>query len=96
MSFRNQAMPKNQAYLSNKPGNVVEKTNMEAELELQQLNADEISKLKEFLKSIQGGSCSITQEGEQSGESVLSSLIASKTNRNNMWIIDSGATDHVL
>jgi len=95
MSFRNQAMPKNQAYLSNKPGFVVEKTDMEAELELQQLNADEISKLKEFLKSIQVGSCSIAQQGEQSGKSVLSSLIASKTNRNNMWILDSGATDHM-
>ena len=84
---------RNQAYLSNKQEEVAEKTDAMAE---QELNADEINKLKEFLKTIQDGSCSIAQQGSPSGNSFqFCSLTATKTTKDDIWILDSGATDHM-
>lgn len=48
-------------------------------MELNQLNADEISKLKQFLQTIQDGSCSTAQSGTKPGDCFnFYSLTASK------------------
>jgi len=63
------------------------------ELILNQLNAKEINKLKSFLRTIQDGatSCSLAQ-----GKSLyFGYFLASKTDKNNRWILDSGAIDHM-
>ena len=59
---------------------------------VEQLNAEEISKLKSFLKIIQDGSCSMAQI-----DICLNSKfsVASHTIRNNLWILDSRATDYM-
>ena len=71
---------------------MVEKVEAVPELEQNQLKtneinklADEVNKLKMFLKTIQDGPCSIAQQGNQPGNSLhLSSLTTSKSNRNDM------------
>ena len=76
---------RNQVYSSNRQEEPVEKTEPTPELEQNQLKADEISKLadevsklKMFLKTLQDGSCSIAQQGNQPGNSFhLSSLTTS-------------------
>ena len=82
---------------------MMEKVEVVPELEQNQLKtneinklADEVNKLKMFLKTIQDGSCFIAQQGNHPSNSLhLSSLIASKSNRNDIWILDSGATDYM-
>ena len=48
-----------------------------------------------FLKTIQDGSCSIAQQGSPLGKTFQSnSLTASKITRDDIWILDSRATEH--
>ena len=60
------------------------------------LNSEEINKLKSFLKIIQDdGSCSLAHQdlsGKPLGKFAYSVIFpASNTNRNDTWILDSGA-----
>ena len=70
----------------------MDKAEFVAGADLNQLNADEISKLKSFLTTIQDGSCSLAQQGTCFHSK---SLIVSKTNKDDLWILDSRATDHM-
>ena len=62
--------------------------------DLNQLNAEEINELKLFLRTIQDGaaSCSFAQQDKSLH---FGSFSTSKTDRNNMWILDLGATNHM-
>ena len=58
-------------------------------------NAEEINKLKSFLKSMQDGSCSLTQletPGKCTNSVFFSTL---NTDQNDVWILDSGTIDHM-
>lgn len=87
---------RSQSYLSSKDpeekgGKEEPKKPTEADLKL--LNAEELSKLKAFLRTFQdGASCSTDQQGISLTNCSFS---ASKIDRDNMWILDSGATDHM-
>ena len=85
---------KHQAHISNKEQKEVTNNGEAFGTNLNQLNAKEINKLKSFLKTIQDGatSCSLAQQGKSPS---FGSFSTSKTNRNNMWILDSGAIDHM-
>ena len=74
------------------PKGTLEKTDPVATSELGELNAEEISKLKSFLKTIQNGSCSLAQTVHVLP---LFFFIASQTVKNGLWILDSGITDHM-
>ena len=89
LQSRNQA----QAYNINKEEETItEKVDPVASSNLSQLNVDEISKLKSFLKTIQDGTCSLAQAGTCFH---CESFTVSNTIRNDLWILDSGATDHI-
>ena len=84
---------RSQSYLSSKDseenGEKEEPTKADSKL----LNAEELSKLKAFLRTFQdGASCSTDQQGISLTNCSFS---ASKIDRDNMWILDSGATDHM-
>ena len=84
---------KPQSYLSNKEQEEEVDKGDATGADFNQLNAEEINKLKGFLGTIQGGaSCSIAQQGKNLN---YSSFSTSKTNRNNMWVLDSRVTDHM-
>jgi len=82
-----------QSYLSNKEQ--IEEGDIRDAIgaDLNQLNVEEITKLKEFLKTInEGASCSIAQQGKRL---IFNPFLASKTDRNNMWVLDSEATNNM-
>jgi len=86
---------KHQSYLSSKePKERTKKGEPKpTETNLNQLNLEELDQLKALLRTFQdGASCSLVQQGKYLS---YSSFSASKTNWNNMWILDLGATDHL-
>ena len=93
----------NQSYLSHKgqeEDGTMEKLEENFSSDLTLLNSEEINKLKSFLKTIQDdGSCSLAHQdlsGKPSGKFAYSVIFpASNTDRNDTWILDSGATDHM-
>ena len=85
-----------QSYLSNKEQERESKKEeiTSSRADLNQLNKEEINRLKEFLKTIQdgGASYSIAQQGKQV---YFTPFLASNTERNNTWILDLWATNHM-
>ena len=87
--------PKNstRVYLSAKEAEeFVEKSKPTVIPDLGELNAEKMSKLKTFLKTFQGESCSLAQVSMCFNSEIS---IASKTTRNELWILDSGVIDHI-
>ena len=70
----------------------MDKAELVVGLDVSQLNPDEISKFKSFLKTIQDETCSLAQQGACFHSN---SLNVSKTNKDDLWILDSGATNHI-
>lgn len=62
--------------------------------EISRLNREEIEKLRSFLTTIDKpvGSCSMAQSGKYSTNCPLN---GSSTVSNGIWVVDSGATDHM-
>ena len=76
-----------QSYLSNKEQAEEGHKGDAIGADLNQLNTEEITKLKEFSKTNnEAASCSIAQQGKGL---IFNPFLASKTNRNNMWVLDS-------
>jgi len=92
--FRN-LQPKNQAqaHLTIKElEGTVEKTDLAASFELGELNAEQISNLKSFMKLIQNGSWSLEQTSTCLN---FEFFIGSQTVKNGLWILDSRAINHM-
>ena len=86
--------PKNRgkAYLSTEEmEETTEKANSIASSNLGELNAEEIGKLKSFLKTLQG-ECSLTQVGMCLNFELS---LTSYTARDELWILDSRVIDHM-
>jgi len=83
-----------QGYLSNKdPKEEAAKKDISDVEESTQLNPEELGKLKAFLQTFQDeASCSLVHQGNLLS---FESFTASKTDKNSIWILDSGAIDHI-
>ena len=86
--------PKTQAYFSSTDQGEAKSAGKTESIgaDISQLNAEEMNKLKNFLKTLQYRACSLAQQGKLANSECFSAF---KTAGNTNWVLDSGATDHM-